>query len=694
MKWINSLILLVLLFTGQNVVKSQILEPVTWEISQNSTDIDGEYYLIFNAHIDEGWKVYSNKIEDGGPVKTDIIFDTIAGFELIGELEELGKMYGPNYDEFFDMDLKWYKKKAIFRQKIKLIEANTKVTGFLEYMTCDDTQCLPPTEVPFEFVMGKNKIQQNGKKIGEIKGDEHIINENKLSKFDDIEEKKGLWGFLIAGFAAGLLALLTPCVFPMIPLTVSFFTKSSSNKKKGLANALIYALSIIAIFVLLGFLITILNGPSALNAMASNKFFNLLFFLVFILFALSFFGVFEITLPSGFVNKMDAKSDKGGIIGIFFMAFTLVLVSFSCTAPIVGSLLVIIADNGGVMGPFMGLFGFSLALAIPFALFAAFPGWLNSLPKSGGWLNTVKVSLGFIELALAFKFLSVADLAYHWDFLTRDIFLALWIVIAILLGAYLIGKIKFVHDDDNDRVSVTRLFFGIMAFAFAIYMVPGLWGAPVKLLSGIAPPAHYQEFSLSPMQYKIKKLEKSVEEISAVIIPQEENNNSFEDFSNMLPEDVANVGECPHEFTCQFDLQRGMMEARKQNKPLLLDFTGWSCVNCRKMEDNVWSDPKVWDIINEKYILVSLYVDDKTGLPDDFRKSVYTGEEVSTIGKLWSNLQREWFNTNSQPYYVIMDHSFDVLIKPKGFTPSIDGYAAYLNQGVEAFKAGQLANKE
>jgi thiol:disulfide interchange protein len=686
MKWINPLISILLFFNLQTTVKSQILEPVTWEISQSSTDVDGEYYLIFKAKIDEGWKVYSNKIEDGGPVKTDVLFDTIAGFELIGELEELGKMYGPTYDEFFDMDLKWYKKKVVFRQKIKLTGEQVKITGFLEYMTCDDTQCLPPTEVPYEFSLGKKN-----EKIGQAKGNENIINENKLSKFNDKEEKKGLWGFLIAGFAAGLLALLTPCVFPMIPLTVSFFTKSSSNKKKGLANALIYALSIIGIFVLLGFLITILNGPSALNAMASNKFFNLLFFLVFILFALSFFGVFEITLPSGFVNKMDAKSDKGGIIGIFFMAFTLVLVSFSCTAPIVGSLLVIIADNGGIMGPFMGLFGFSLALAIPFALFAAFPGWLNSLPKSGGWLNTVKVSLGFIELALAFKFLSVADLAYHWDFLTRDIFLALWIVIAVLLGAYLIGKIKFVHDDDNDRVSVTRLFFGIMAFAFAVYMVPGLWGAPVKLLSGIAPPAHYQEFSLSPMQYKIKKLEKSVEEISAVIIPQEENNNNYEDFSNMLPEDVANVGECPHEFNCQFDLQRGMMEARKHNKPLLLDFTGWSCVNCRKMEDNVWSDPKVWDIINEKYILVSLYVDDKTGLPDEFKKSVYTGEEVSTIGKLWSNLQREWFNTNSQPYYVIMDHSFNVLIKPKGFTPSIDDYADYLNKGVEVFKAKQLS---
>lgn len=705
MNWFSKLPIILMmvffLFFGSKEVKSQMLEPVKWELSTANTENDGEYILIFKAKIDDGWKVYANDISDGVPIKTDILFDTLVGFELVGGVQQLGRVEGPEYEPLFEKDLKWFKKKAVFRQTIKILDPSATIKGYLEYMTCDATQCLAPTEVPFEYSLKGGSFQstgisinENGEEVGENqeKGSSGIeFNYDWPNKFEEKGVNQNLWGFLIAGILSGLLALLTPCVFPMIPLTVSFFTKSSSTRAKGLSNALIYALSIIIIFLSLGFAITMIFGPDKLNEMASNNYFNLIFFVVFIFFALSFFGVFELTLPSKLVNKTDSMSDKGGLIGIFFMAFTLVLVSFSCTAPIVGTLLVLIADSGAFWAPLMGLLGFSLALAIPFALFAAFPGWLNSLPKSGGWLNTVKVSLGFVEVALAFKFLSVADLAYHWNFLTRDIFLALWIIIALLWGMYLIGKLRFANDPEIGHVSVTRLFFGIMAFAFGIYMVPGLWGAPVKLLSGIAPPQHYQEFSLGPTQFKIIQIEKSIAEISEHLNPTEKINENK--FADLIPKSVLNVGECPHELPCEFDLQRGMIEARHQNKPLLVDFTGWSCVNCRKMEDNVWSNPKVWEIINEKYILISLYVDDKNSLPEQYWKSSYTNKEVKSIGKLWSNLQREWFNINSQPYYVLMGHDYTPLVWPQGYTPSVDDYVEYLENGVTAFEENQLASK-
>jgi len=473
----------------------------------------------------------------------------------------------------------------------------------------------------------------------------------------------------------------------MIPLTVSFFTKSSKDRKKGVANAVIYALSIIGIFLILGFLITLTLGPDALNAMASNKYFNLLFFVVFIIFAISFFGAFEITLPSSFINRADSMSDKGGLIGIFFMAFTLVLVSFSCTAPIVGSMLVLIADSGEFWAPLMGLLGFALALAIPFALFAAFPGWLNSLPKSGGWLNTVKVTLGFAELALAMKFLSVADLTYHWNFLTRDIFLSIWVAIAFLLGVYLLGKLRF-KGEPEPKLTVTRLFFAVFAFSFAIYLLPGLWGAPVKLMSGIAPPQHYQEFNLDNLKYKLKNIESRLDrmEKNGVAVSKSGSAGEEADQSQWLPEDLVNIGHCPHELNCYFDLDRGLDAAKRENKPILLDFTGWACVNCRKMEDFVWSDPEVWEMINDHYILVSLYVDDKTTLPEEFRVSKYTGNKVKSIGKLWSDFQRERYKVNSQPYYVLLDHQMNELMKPIGYTPDKDQYLSYLKEGLKRFK--------
>lgn len=713
------LLFVVLLAVFPNETSAQILKPVKWDISKASLDNPGEYVIVFKATIDDGWKIYANDIADGGPVRTDIFLDKNGGVEPVEGVEQLGRVHGPKYDEFFDMDLKWYESRAVFRQKVKVTADEATVGGYLEFMTCDATQCLPPTEVPFSFklkgtgewqgmtqpttedtstteggqtfvIEGENQNTGGTTNDDDRYFDQDVYNaKSLLSGFKEMEKDNSLWGFLLAGFGSGLLALLTPCVFPMIPLTVSFFTKGTKDRKKGLMNALTYALSIVVIFLGLGFIITYAAGPSALNAMASSNIFNVAFFVIFIIFAISFFGAFEITLPSKFVNRVDSMSDRGGLIGIFFMAFTLVLVSFSCTAPIVGTMLVLIADSSQFWAPLMGLLGFSLALAIPFALFAAFPGWLSSLPKSGSWLNTVKVCLGFIELALAFKFLSVADLAYHWGFLTRDIFLAIWIICAILLGVYLIGKLRFKGEPVLESVSIPRLFFGVLALAFAVYMIPGMWGAPVKLLSGIAPPSHYQEFTLNPIQYKIRQLEEKVDEVALAV--NVDKKKQVEEQAYLIPEEVINVGECPHELPCFFDLDRGMAEAKRTGKPVLVDFTGWSCVNCRKMEDMVWSDPGIWELINDKYILVSLYVDDKSQLPEEFQTSRFTVNKVRTVGQLWADLQRKWFDINAQPYYVLMDHDYKPLVKPVGYTPSIPKYERYLKSGLNRFEEEPIA---
>ena len=705
--------LISLIFISVSTTASaQIYDPVKWKFSTQKLG-DNKYELIFDATIDEGWKIYSSDIKgDDGPIPTGIEFTNAKGFKLIGKIKESGNLYGPELDPVFNMEIKFFKKKASFRQTIQLLGEKLDLKGEVIFMACTDESCIFPEPFSFSATLQgetpeKTDTQEPDKTNAtpditdttadtlETITEENTIEEDSLTGtagLPDVEEtdnseKKGLWGYLIAGLGSGLIALLTPCVFPMLPLTVSFFTKSSKTRRKGITNALIYAFSIIFIFVALGFIITLIFGPNGLNAMASNIYFNLIFFIVFIIFALSFFGAFEITLPSSLVNKADSASEKGGLIGIFFMAFTLVLVSFSCTAPIVGTLLVMIADSGEVMAPLMGMLGFSLALAIPFALFAAFPGWLNSLPKSGSWLNTVKVSLGFVELALALKFLSVVDLAYHWNFLTRDIFISLWIIIAILLGTYLIGKIRFHHEKELEHLSIPRLFFAIMCFGFAIYMVPGLWGAPVKLLSGIAPPQHYQEFSLNKLQFQMLQLDNKIARLHGEGETGEDSMIAALKVKE-LPTVTANM-ECPHELDCYFDYDKGMEIARKTGKPVLLDFTGWACVNCRKMEDNVWSDPKVWEIINEKYVLISLYVDDKTSLPDELQKSKYTNNSVKTVGRLWSDLQRVRFKANSQPYYVLLDHNEAPLVDPRGYTPSINEYINFLKEGVSNFEKKQ-----
>jgi thiol:disulfide interchange protein len=657
--------------------EAQIHNPVKWNFSVKNIN-ESERELILEAKIDNGWYLYSQQLEsDMGPIATNFTFEKNPNFSLIGRVAESTSI--KKYDPIFEMNVNYFKGKAVFKQKIK---ANSKekftVKGVLEFQTCNDEMCLAPEEVEFAFVVeGTTEILAESalitpetlptdtsailvEKTSEIlsENNDHIINSTKPPI-----AVKSFWAIFIAGFIGGFLALLTPCVFPMIPLTVSFFTKQSKTRAKGIANALIYGISIILIYVSIGFLVTKLLGPDALNELASNVWMNLAFFFIFIVFAISFLGAFEITLPASWVNKADAASDKGGLIGIFFMAFTLSLVSFSCTGPIIGTLLVEAAVGGNYMGPLIGMAGFSSALALPFALFAAFPGWLNTLPKSGGWLNSVKVVLGLLELALALKFLSNVDLAYHWGILTREIFIALWIIIFIVLGFYLLGKIKFSHDSDTTHVTIPRLFLSIITFAFVIYLVPGMWGAPLKLISGFPPPMFYSE------GWNVGG-----------------NPNTFADEKS----NVAGIdkSKCPHNLPCFKDYEKALHYAKNQGKPLLVDFTGWSCVNCRKMEDQVWIDPRVLRRLAQDYVLVSLYVDDKKELSEEEKYiSPVTGKKIKTIGNKWSDLQTTRFKTNSQPYYVLLDHEENMLNEPTGYDPNIERFIDFLDNGKNEFQS-------
>lgn len=620
---------------GSEPAPGGILEPVKWSFRKEQVE-ENKFRLIFEAAIDPGWYLYSQHIggteDDIRPVPTSFMFEENKAVSFVGEVEETGEHVIEKNDPLFDsLYVKKFSGGAIFTQLVTVTSPAAVIKGSLEYMTCDDEKCLPPQLVDFSF--GEAAVS------AVTPGSQHQANDRTLL------------GIFIAGFLGGLLALITPCVFPMIPMTVSFFTKSSKTKAKGVANAITYGVSIIVIYVLLGFIVTKALGADALNAMASNAFFNLAFFVIFIVFAISFFGFFEITLPSSLVNKMDKASDKGGLLGIFFMAFTLALVSFSCTGPIIGTLLVEAAMRGNNLGPLTGMFGFSLALALPFGLFAAFPGWLNSLPKSGGWLNAVKVILGFLELGLALKFLSNVDLAYHWGFLKREIFLGIWVLISLLMGLYVLGIIKFPHDGKVKRFSPVRIALAMPIFAFMIYLIPGLNGAHLKLLSGFPPPTFY----------------------------------SIRD----------NGSKCPHDINCFKDLEEGIAYARLVRKPVLVDFTGWSCVNCRKMEENVWIEPDVLKYLKEEYVLISLYVDDKTPLPESEQKvSPCTGKKVKTVGNKWSAYQACTFKTNSQPYYVLMNASQDTLITPVGYTPDKDEYLQFLESGLERFKTrdGKLSS--
>ena len=676
-------------------LQAQIKDPVKFKTELTPLS-DTEAEVVFTAAIDKGWHVYSTDLGDGGPISATFNVDNKSGVELVGKLKPVGKEVA-TFDKLFEMKVRYFENTAKFVQKVKFTGGAYAIEGYLEYGACDDESCLPPTQVPFKFSgvakagnaaatkTEQSKAEQPEQKVVDKadKKEEATSVASKdssammelvpattteaatdiqpavasselwkpvISDLQALGEEHGQedmsWIYIfITGFLGGLLALFTPCVWPIIPMTVSFFLKRSKDKKKGIRDAWTYGASIVVIYVALGLAITLIFGASALNALSTNAIFNILFFLMLVIFAASFFGAFEIRLPSKWGNAVDSKAESTtGLLSIFLMAFTLSLVSFSCTGPIIGFLLVQVSTTGSVVAPAIGMLGFAIALALPFTLFALFPSWLKSMPKSGGWMNVIKVTLGFLELVFALKFLSVADLAYGWRLLDRETFLALWIVIFALLGFYLLGKIKFPHDDDDDKVGVTRFFMALISLAFAVYMVPGLWGAPLKAVSAFAPPMQTQDFNL----YK--------NEVHA----------TFDDY----------------------DL--GMEYARLNGKPVMLDFTGYGCVNCRKMEAAVWTDPKVSDLINNDYVLITLYVDNKTPLTEPV-KIIENGTErtLRTVGDKWSYLQRVKFGANAQPFYVLLDNQGKPLNKSYAYNEDIPKYIEFLQTGLENYKKGK-----
>jgi len=619
---------------------SQIQDPVKWNFEIEAVD-ENEVDLIIRADIDTGWHLYSQEAGEG-PVSTSFTFFENENIKTKGKVHE-GEAH-EEYDSNFESVLRYFDTEAIFTQRIKLLtEESTLLKGELQFMVCNDAMCLPPEWVDIQVVLPPASEISLGTKAS----------------------NEGIWSIFLIAFLSGFVALLTPCVFPMIPMTVSFFTKQSKNKADGIKNAIIYGLSIIGIYVILGVAVSAIFGADALNNMATNVYFNIAFFFLLIIFAASFLGAFEITMPNSWINKADSASDRGGLLGIFFMAFTLALVSFSCTGPIVGTLLVEAASGGSYIGPIVGMFGFSLAIALPFAFFAAFPGWLNSLPKSGGWLNSVKVVLGFLELALAFKFLSNADLVLQSHLLEREVFIAIWIIIFTLLTMYLLGKLKLSHDSNLPHVSVGRLFMAIVTGAFTVYMIPGLWGAPLKLINAFPPPMHYSE---SPYGVGNTQVGLAVSD------------HSEEDGHHLGPQGIMVF----------HDYDTGMEYAREVNKPVMLDFTGWACVNCRKMEEQVWSDPAVKKILSEDMVLISLYVDERTKLPEtDQYETTIAGKtkKVRTVGDKWMVMQAEKYKINSQPYYLVLDHNENSLIEAANYQDygSVEVFKDWLDRGLSEF---------
>lgn len=685
MKKILSICLLLIAVVAQ----AQIQEPVKFK-SELKTLAAGEAEIVFTATIDKGWHVYSTDLGDGGPISATFNVEKISGATVVGKLQPKGKEIA-SYDKLFEMNVRYFESTAQFVQKLKLTGGDYKIEGFLEYGACNDENCLPPTQVEFNFSgkaeaakgtaaatpaekvtapaeetkpetqpVSQTETSADTASTGIIGGadgptDINVAGNidlwkpviNDLQSYGETTSQEDMsWFYIfITGFLGGLLALFTPCVWPIIPMTVSFFLKRSKDKKQGIRDAWTYGASIVVIYVTLGLAITLIFGASALNALSTNAVFNILFCLMLVVFAASFFGAFELTLPSKWSNAVDSKAEAtSGLLSIFLMAFTLSLVSFSCTGPIIGFLLVQVSTTGSVVAPAIGMLGFAIALALPFTLFALFPSWLKSMPKSGGWMNVIKVTLGFLELAFALKFLSVADLAYGWRILDRETFLALWIVLFALLGFYLLGKIKFPHDDDDTKVGVGRFFMALFSLAFAVYMVPGLWGAPLKAVSAFAPPMQTQDFNLYNNEVHAK----------------------FDDY----------------------DL--GMEYARQHGKPVMLDFTGYGCVNCRKMELAVWTDSKVSDIINNDYVLITLYVDNKTPLTSPV-KVTENGRErtLRTVGDKWSYLQRVKFGANAQPFYVLIDNEGRPLNKSYSYDEDIPKYIEFLQTGLENYKKGK-----
>ena len=677
-----------------------LAQPKPVKVTSELTNVtDKEATLVFRAAIDAGWHIYSTQVVEYGPTPCTFTAETLEGCELDGTLTPVGQPV-KKYEEMFGTDVYYFENRATFQQKVRFTGGPYRISGYLQYGACNDQMCTPPTSVEVNIKGQPTSLSadlqttpdpslRRGGEYGESTDSASIATTNQTSLESEstdlwqpvIEELRSLesssavsgnyppslggdgggrvvgWSaswvsLLLLGFLGGLIALLTPCVWPIIPMTVSFFLKRSGDKRKGIRDAWIYGLSIVVIYVTLGLLVTAIFGASALNSLATNAVFNIFFFLLLVVFAASFFGAFELTLPSRWSNAVDSKAEKtGGLLGIFLMAFTLTLVSFSCTGPIIGFLLVEVATDGGsILGPTLGMLGFAIALALPFTLFAMFPSWLRQMPKSGGWMNTVKVVLGFVELAFALKFLSVADLAYGWHILDREVFLALWIVLALLLGLYLLRVFHFPHDDpgeDGGRVGVVRFFLAMISLAFAVYMLPGLWGAPLKAISAFAPPMKTQDFNLMP---------------EAEVRPM---------------------------FT---DYEEGMAYARSHHRPVMLDFTGYGCVNCRKMEAAVWTDAEVAGMLTDDYVLIQLYVDDKTSLPEPYVVTDNDGTErkLRTVGDKWSWLQSHKFGANAQPFYVLLDGDGHPLTASRAFDEDVQGYLDFLTEGLNKFKS---ANK-
>lgn len=669
---------------------AQYQEPVKFSVEQKKIS-DSEIELVFTGTVDPGWHVYSTDIADGGPTAATITFETQEGVKPAGKLTPKGKVL-TKHDALFDMQVSYMEGKAVFSQKLKITAPQYKVSGYLTYGSCNDENCMPPTNVEFNYsgkgvpateakepAVEKKEVKAEETKEAVLEIEEHpavvedtvatdtvatsvatlpvagsdngqlsdywkpVIQELNAFGTEGTTTDRSIWSIFFLGFLGGLVALFTPCVWPIIPMTVSFFLKRNKDKAKGVREAITYGISIIVIYVALGLIVTGIFGASALNALSTNAIFNIFFFLMLVVFAASFMGAFEITLPSSWSSAVDSKAESTtGLLSIFLMAFTLALVSFSCTGPIIGFLLVEVSTTGTIIAPTIGMFGFALALALPFTLFALFPTWLKQAPKSGSWMNCIKVCLGFLELAFALKFLSVADLAYGWHLLDRETFLALWIVIFALLGFYLLGKIKFPHDEDEDgKVGVTRFFLALISLAFAVYMVPGLWGAPLKAVSAFAPPMKTQDFNL---------------------------------YTN----------EVHAQFT---DYDAGMAYAKQHGKPVMVDFTGYGCVNCRKMELSVWVDEKVSSLINDDYVLITLYVDDKTPLPEKVTVQENGSERIlRTVGDKWSYLQRVKFGANAQPFYVLIDNEGLPLNKSYSYDEDIDKYVDFLQTGLNNYK--------
>ena len=653
---------------------AQIYDPVQWSFSSEALG-NNEYNVIFKAEIENGWHVYSQNIADGGPVPTTFTFTESSEYQRVGEVMESQSIV--LQDPVFDMELRYFEKEAIFTQKVKVLgKEPIAIKGELEYMVCNDGQCLPPTAVEFDINLNSGTIANADAQANE--GD-------------------SLLSMILQAILWGLAALLTPCVFPMIPMTVSFFLHGSENKAAGRFKAIMYFIFIVLLYTLpiaIIIMVTWIFGGDSVtgdifNWLSTHWLPNIIFFLVFMVFAASFFGAFEIVLPSSLVNKSDANSEKKGLAGVFFMALTLVLVSFACTGPIVGTVL-IKSTSGEFWTPILTMFCYACTFALPFALFALFPSMLKNLPKSGGWLNTVKVILGFIEVALGFKFLSVADQTYHWHLLDREVYLGIWIVCFAMLGFYLLGKIRFKNDDPVESIGVGRLILSIITFTFVVYMIPGMWGAPLKALSGYLPPQQTLDFDLKRINQENadKVIEYIQQNVRAVPAGQAEQQTTKPTAELCESPRFADIFHLPHGLKGYFDYEQALACAKAQNKPLYVDFTGHGCVNCREMEANVWSDPRVLKMLRDDFIIVALYVDDKTKLPEEEWVVGGDGKMKKTIGRKYADFQITKFGTNAQPYYCLMGYNGELLHEPRAYNLDKDGFVQFLKEGLDNFHNG------